>query len=108
MDCLANRSYNKRKTNKQIERAFTNFANPPTGRLSHTTRPVHLNMQLHPGLPGIKCILRNYMPLLRQSITIKSVVPDQLLISLSQPHNLCRSLCRAKLRQTASVNDEPP
>ena len=30
VDCLIKRGYNKRKTNKQIERAFTNFANPPT------------------------------------------------------------------------------
>ena len=48
------------------------------------------------------------MPLLHQSVTMKTVVPDLPLISFSQPHNLCRSLCRAKLRQTASVNDEPP
>ena len=41
VDCLVIRGYNKRKTNKQIERAFTNFANPPTGRQSHTTRPVY-------------------------------------------------------------------
>ena len=48
------------------------------------------------------------MPLLHQSVTMKTVVPDLPLISFSQPHNLCRSLCRATLRQTASVNDEPP
>ena len=46
------------------------------------------------------------MPLLHQSVTLKPV-PDLPHISCSQPHNLCRSLCRAKLRQTASVNDEP-
>ena len=39
---------------------------------------------------------------------MKTVVPDLLLISFSQPHNLCRSLCLAKLRHTISVNDEPP
>ena len=39
---------------------------------------------------------------------MKTVVPDLPLISFNQPHNLCRSLFRAKLRQTASVNDEPP
>ena len=39
---------------------------------------------------------------------MKTVVPDLPIISFSQPHNLCFSLCRAKLRQTASVNDEPP
>ena len=48
------------------------------------------------------------MVLLHQSATMKTVVPDLPLISFSQPHNLCRSLCRAKLRQDASVNDEPP
>ena len=30
VDCLVKRGCNKRRTNKQIERAFTNFANPPT------------------------------------------------------------------------------
>ena len=39
---------------------------------------------------------------------MKTVVPDLPLISFSQPHNFCRSLCRAKRHQTASVNDEPP
>ena len=108
VDCLVKRGYNKRKTNKQIERAFTNFSNPPTGHQSHTTRPVYFNVQFHPSLPDIKGILQRYMPLLHQSVTMKTVVPDLPLISFSQPHNLCRSLCRAKLRQTASVNDEPP
>ena len=50
MDCLVKRGYNKRETNKQIERAFTNFANPSTGRQCHTTRPVYFNVQFHPGL----------------------------------------------------------
>ena len=48
------------------------------------------------------------MPLLHQSVTMQTVVPDLPLISFSQSHNLCRSQCRAKLRQSASVNDEPP
>ena len=56
VDCLVKRGYNKRKTNKQIERAFTNFANPPTGRQSHTTRSVYFNVQFHLGLPDIKGI----------------------------------------------------
>ena len=38
---------------------------------------------------------------------MKSNVPDLPLVSFSQPHDLSRSLCRAKLRQTTSVNDEP-
>ena len=108
VDCLVKRGYNKRKTNKQIERAITNFANPPTGNQSHTTRPLYYYVQLHPGLPDIKGILQRYMPLLHQSVTMKTAVPDLSLISFSKSHNLCRSLCRAKLRKTASVNDEPP
>ena len=108
VDCLVKRGYNKRKTNKRIERAFTNFSNPPTGHECHTTRPVYFNVQFHPSLPDIKGILQRYMPLLHQSVTMKTVVPDLPLISFSQPNNLCRWLCRAKLRQTASVNDKPP
>ena len=69
VDCLVKRGYNKRKTNKQIERAFTNFSNPPTGHQSHTTRPVYFNVQFHPSLPDIKGILQRYMPLLHQSVT---------------------------------------
>ena len=69
---------------------------------------MYFNVQVHPGLPDIKGILQRYMSLLHQSVTMKTVVPDLPLISLSQPHNLCRSLSRAKLRQIASVNDEPP
>ena len=47
------------------------------------------------------------MPLLHQSVTMKTVVPDLPLHSLCQPHNMCRSQWRAKLGETASVNDEP-
>ena len=108
MDCLVKRGYNKRKTNKQIERAFSNFAKATTVRQRHTARPVYFNMQFHPGLPDMKCILHRHMSLLHQSVTMKTVVPDLPHIRSCQPHNLCRSLCRAKLRQTASVNDEPP
>ena len=38
VDSLVKHGYNKRKTSKQIERALTNFANPPTGHQCHTTR----------------------------------------------------------------------
>ena len=63
VDCLVKRSFNKRKTNNQIERAFTNFANPPTGRRSHTNRHVSLYMLFHPGLPDINDTLQKYMRL---------------------------------------------
>ena len=65
------------------------------------------NVQLHPGLPDIKAILQKYLPSLHQSVERKTVVPDLPLISLSQPHFLCRSLCRAKLSLPASAKDEP-
>ena len=68
---------------------------------------MYFNVQFHPGLPDIKGISQKYVPLLRQSATMKTVVPDLPIISFCQTHNLCRSLCRAKLRQTVSVNDEP-
>ena len=108
VDCLVKRGYSKRRTNKQIERAFTNFANPTTGRQRHTIFPVYFNVQFQPGLPNIRGISQLYMSLLLQSVSMKTVVPDLPHISFSQSRNLCRSLCRAKLRQTASVNDEPP
>ena len=75
---------------------------------SHTTRPVYFNVQFHLGLPDIIGILQKYMPLLHQSVTMKTIVPDLPLISFSQPHNLCRCPYRAKLRQTVCANDEPP
>ena len=58
VDCLVKRGHNKRKTNKHIERAFTNIANQPTGRQCLTTRPVYFNVQFHPGLPDIKTIYK--------------------------------------------------
>ena len=64
-------------------------------RQNHTTRPVYFNVQFHPSLPDIKGILQKYTSLLHQSVTMKTVVPDLPLIRFSQPHNLCRSLCRA-------------
>ena len=36
------------------------------------------------------------MPLLHQSVTMKTVVPDLPLISFSLPHYLCRSQCRSQ------------
>ena len=107
MECLVKRGYNKRKTNKQIERAFTHFANPPTRHQSHTTRPVYFNVQFHSGLPDIKGILLRYLPLLHQSATMKTAVRALSLISFIQPRKLCGGLCRAMRRQTISVNDEP-
>ena len=56
------RGSNKRKTNKQIERAFINFATHPAGHQGHATHTVNLNVQSYPGLPDIKGILQKYMP----------------------------------------------
>ena len=70
--------------------------------------PCVLHCAVSPWFTDIKGILQRYMPFPHQSVTMKTVVPDQPLISFSQPHNLCRSRCRAKLRQAVSVNDEPP
>ena len=38
---------------------------------------------------------------------MKTVVPDLPIITLSQPPNLCSSLCRAKLRHTSAIDDPP-
>ena len=65
-------------------------------------------MQFHPGFPDIKGILQRHRPLLHQSVTMKTAVPDLPLISFSQPHYMCRSLCRDDHRQTARANDVPP
>ena len=46
--------------------------------------PCVLQCSVFPGLPDIKGILQRYMPLLHQSVTMKTVVPDlQLLLVLS-------------------------
>ena len=87
---------------------FTNFANLSTVCQCHTTQQVYFNEQFHSGLPDIKGILQKYMPLLHQSVTMTTVVPDIPIISFSQPPNLCHSLCRTKLHQPPSVNDQPP
>ena len=62
----------------------------------------------HLGLADVKGIIHKYMPLLPQVVTMKTVLPDLLIITFSQPPNLGRSLCRAKLRQQPSVDDEAP
>ena len=69
---------------------------------------MYFNVQFHPGLSDIKGIIQKYMPLLHQSVTMQTVVPDLPIISFCQPHNLCRSLCRVNLHQPRGVNDEPP
>ena len=94
VDCFVKRGSNKRKTTEQIERAFTNITNPPTRHQGHTTRHVYSNMQFHPDLPDIEGILHEYMPILHQSVTMETVVPDLHLICLDQPRNLSRRLCR--------------
>ena len=40
-----------------------------------TTRRMYFNVYFRPGLPGIKDILQ-YMSLLYQTVTMKTVVPD--------------------------------
>ena len=108
VDFWVNGGYNKRKTNKLIERASTNFVNASTGRQGHPICPMYPNLKFHPVLPDIKGILQKYMPLLHQSVTINTVVPYIPIISFSQPHNLFCSLCLAQLSQPASANNEPP
>ena len=44
---------------------------------------MYSNLQFHPGLPDIESILQKYMPLLHQSVTMKTVVSDLPLISLN-------------------------
>ena len=39
------------------------------------------------------------MTLLQQSVTMNTIVHDLPIITFSQHHNLCRSLCRANLRR---------
>ncbi|KAJ8039742.1 hypothetical protein HOLleu_13841 [Holothuria leucospilota] len=110
-DSLVKRGYNRNKVNSQIERAITNFSNPTSMRESYSTRPVFFNVQFHPSLPDIRGILQRYMPLLHQSDTMKTAVPTLPIISFSQPPNLSKTLCRAKLRQPAGGNDrasKPP
>ena len=51
VDCFVKRGYNKGKTNIQIERTYSNLANPSTVRKCHTNRPMYLNVQFHHGLP---------------------------------------------------------
>ena len=41
VDCLVKQVDNKRKTNKQIERAFTNFANPPMSMSMSISKSYH-------------------------------------------------------------------
>ena len=91
VDCLVKQGYNKIKTNKQIERAFTNFAKQSTGRQSHTTRPVYINVKFHPGLPDMNGILQMNTHLQHRSVNMKTVVPDLPIISYCQRHNLCSS-----------------
>ena len=92
VDCVVKQGYDKRKTYIQIERAFSNVANPSTAHKCHATRPVYFNVQLHPALPDTKGILQKYMPLLLQSVTMTTVVTDLPIISFSQPPNLCQSM----------------
>ena len=44
---------------------------------------MYFNVQFHPGLPDIKGIIQRYMPLVHQSVTMKTVVPDLPLTVLA-------------------------
>lgn len=74
-------------------------------RERNSTRPVYFNVKYHPSLPDIRGILKRYMPLLHQSDIMKTAVPKLPTISFSQPPNLGRILCRAKLRQPSGSHD---
>lgn len=104
-DSLVKWGYNKKKVNAQIERAITNFTNPTPMRERNSTRPVYFNVKYHPSLPDIRGILKRYMPLLHQSDIMKTAVPKLPTISFSQPPDLGRILCRAKLRQPSGSHD---
>ena len=72
VDCLVKQGYNKRRTDKQVECAFTNFANHSLAHKSHTTQTLYFGVQFLPGLPDIKGILLKKMTFWHQSVTMKT------------------------------------
>jgi len=105
---LVKRGHNRKLVKQQVERAIDKHTLPqPPSTVIRTNRPVFFNIQYHPGLPDVKGILSRYLPLLHQSEKMKEVIPRQPIMSFSQPPNLGRLLCRAKLK-TPSVRNTPP
>ena len=62
---------------------MTSLILPTLQSQSYTTCPVYFNMQFHHGLPDTKGILQRYMPLLHQSVTMKTAVSDLPLLVLA-------------------------
>ncbi|KAJ8032026.1 hypothetical protein HOLleu_25430 [Holothuria leucospilota] len=102
-DYLLRRGYNRRRVQQQVDRAFENFTTPMTPKISKG-KPLFFTVQYHPALPDIKGILTKFLPLLHQSDRLKLAVPAAPVMSFSQPPNLKRSLCRAKLLDPSRVD----
>ena len=104
---LVKRGHNRKMVTRQVERAITNYTDPPPAAEREASRPLFFSVQYHPSLPDIKGTLQKYMPLLHQSATMKSAVPRAPILCFSQPPNLGRTLCRAKLREPVHDTRQP-
>ena len=105
---LVRRGHGRKMVRQQVDRAISNYTNPPPPKEQDIMRPLFFTVQFHPALPDIKGIVNKYMPLLHQSNTMKTAVPRSPIMSFSQPPNLGRSLCRAKLRNSQDTTTAPP
>ena len=95
IEYLVRRGHGWRRTQLEVQRAIDANRNPQQ-HIHNIYRAVYFTVQYHPGLPDIKSTLNKLLPILYTSESMCMVFSRPPVVSLSQPKNLSRKLCRVK------------
>ena len=104
---LTQRGHGRRVVREQITRAKAKFRDPVTVTEPSEPTDRFFTVQYHQALPDIKGILTRYLPVLHTSERMTQVALCAPVLSFSQPPNLGKMLCRAKLREESNTAVQP-
>ena len=102
------RGHGRRRTQLEVQRAIDAYRNPQQN-IRNIDRGVYFIVQYHPGLPDIKGTSKNFLPIHYTSECMSMVFSRPPVVLFSQPKNLSRQLCRAKLEepQKEAIQSKP-
>ena len=107
IEYLVRRGHGRRRTQLEVQRAIDVYRNPQQ-HIRKIYQAVYFTVQYHPGLPDIKGTFKKFLSILYTSERM-SMVFSRPPVSFSQPKNLSRQLCRAKLQepQKEAIQSKP-
>ena len=102
------RGHGRRRTQLEVQRAMDAHRNPQQ-HIRNIDCGVYFTVQYHPGLPDIKCTLKNFLPILYTSQRTSMASSRPPVVSFSQPKNISQQLCWEKLQepQNEAIQSKP-